>query len=133
MAGETTGSPGSNPPFAPAEGMFTVPLSQAFLTTDNQLADVKQMGYIPNGKVLGFMYLPTDMDGNVSPALVHKITVGSTDLATGLTGGQTGVGSFVPCVPTEFTAGKTLVTVTSTTAAATGAAGTLYLGVVMQK
>jgi hypothetical protein len=113
--------------------LFIVPLSQAFAPTDNETNDVKQMGYIPaNCTVYGFLYRPTDMDSNVSPAVVHKITVGSTDLATGLTGAQTGTPSMVPCTPTTVTE-KTLVTVTSTTAAATGATGTLYLGVLCQK
>lgn len=133
MAGETTGSPGSNAPYELPTGLFVVPLSQSFSTTENETNDVKQMGYIPaNVTVYGFLYRPTDMDANVSPAVVHKITVGSTDLATGLTGAQTGTASMVPCTPTRVT-DKTLVTVTSTTAAATGAAGTLYLGVLCQK
>jgi VIT1/CCC1 family predicted Fe2+/Mn2+ transporter len=133
MAGETTGSPAANPPVGLPTGLFVVPLSATYGSTENELNDVKQMGYIPaDVQVLGFLYKPSDMDTNVSPLVVHKITVGSTDLATGLTGAQSGAGSFVPCTPTRFTT-KSLVTVTSTTAAATGASGTLSLGVLCQK
>jgi hypothetical protein len=133
MAGETVSTTATNAPFEVPFGLAIIPLSASFSTTNNELNDVMEMGYIPpNVTVYGFIYAPTDMDSNVSPALVHKITVGSTDLATGLTGAQTGAKSFVGCVPTTVTA-KTKVTVTSTTAAATGAAGTLYLGVVVQK
>jgi len=135
MAGETTSLAATElePPYDAAEGLFIVPLSKAFSTTQNELNDVMQMGYLPaNCTVYGFYYSPTDMDTNVSPAVVHKITVGSTDLATGLTGAQSGAKTFVGCTPTRLTA-KTLVTVTSTTAAATAAAGTLALGVLCQK
>lgn len=132
MAGETVATTALHAPYELPAGLFIVPLSAAFSTTNNELNDVMEMGYVPaNVTIHGFIYSPTDMDSNVSPALVHKITVG-TDLATGLTGAQTGAKSFVGCVPTTVTA-KTKVTVTSTTAAATGAAGTLYLGVVCQK
>jgi hypothetical protein len=133
MAGETTGSPGTQAPIGLPTGLFVVPLSATYADTDNQLADVKQLGYIPaDVTVLGFLYKPSDMDTNVSPLVQHKITVGSTDLATGLTGAQSGTASFVVCTPTRFTS-KSLVTVTSSTAAATAAAGTLSLGVLCQK
>ena len=133
MAGETTATTAKNPPVALPAGLFVVPLSAAFSDTQNQLADVMEMGFVPaNCTVLGLLYKPTDMDTNVSPTLVHKVTVGSTDVATGLTGAQTGAGSFVPTVPTTVTT-KSKVTVTSSTAAATAAAGTLYLGVLCQR
>jgi hypothetical protein len=127
MAGETTAVAST----ARKAGGYTVyggpgeTMSQAFSTTQNETNDVMEMGYLPAGvKVLGFIYVPTDMD--TGTALVHKITVGSTDVATGLTGGQTGAGSFVAIVPYTTTA-PTKVTITSTTAASTAAAGTVYL------
>jgi hypothetical protein len=133
MAGETTATTALNAPFEGASGLFLVPFSAAYSTTQNETNDVMEMGYLPaNVTVYGWVYSPTDMDTNVSPAVVHKITLGSTDLATGLTGAQTGAKSFVGCVPTTITA-KTKVTVTTTTAAATAAAGTLYLAALCQK
>jgi hypothetical protein len=135
MAGETTALSASenDPPFQGAEGLFLVPFTKAFSSTQNETNDVMEMGYLPaDCTVYGFIYAPTDMDTNVSPGLVHKITAGSTDLVTGLTGAQTGTKSFQPCTPTALTA-KTKVTVTSTTAAATGAAGTLYLAALCQR
>lgn len=133
MAGETTGTISNDPPFSAPDGMFLVPLSKAYASTDNETDDVKQFGYLPaNCTVYGVIYSPTDMDTNVSPAVVHKVIVGSTDVVTGLTGAQTGTRSFQPIVPVALTA-NTLVKVQSTTAAATGAAGTLYLQFVCQK
>lgn len=133
MAGETSGTPASQAPFAMPAGQFIVPFTVAFSSTENETADVKNIGYLPpNLTVYGVHYRPTDMDTNVSPAVVHKVSVGSTDIVTGLTGAQTGTGQTVPCIPLTITT-KTLVTVTSSTAAATGAAGTLYLGLICQR
>ncbi len=132
MAGETTATTALNAPYEAIDGLFLVPFTASYSTSQNELNDVMEMGYLPaNVTIYGFIYSPTDMDTNVSPAVVHKITVGS-DLATGLTGAQTGAKSFVGCVPTTITA-KTKVTVTTTTAAATAAAGTLYLAALCQK
>ena len=133
MAGETTGTISNDPPFSHPSGTFLVPFSQAYASTDNETNDVKNFGYLPaNCTVYGVIYAPTDMDTNVSPAVVHKVTLGSTDVATGLTGAQTGAKTFVGITPVTLTA-NTLVSVTSTTAAATGATGTLYLAFLCQK
>jgi hypothetical protein len=133
MAGETSTVSTLDAPYSGVDGVFLVPFTTAFSSTQNETDDVMQIGYLPaNVTVYGFIYAPTDMDSNVSPGLVHKITLGSTDLVTGLTGAQTGAKSFQPCVPTTITA-KTLLKVQSTTAAATGAAGTLYLAAVCQR
>lgn len=134
MAGETTAVTSSKVPFTVPTGMFLVPFpAVAFASTDNQTNDVMNIGYLPaNCTVYGIIYRPTDMDTNVSPAVVHKVTIGSTDVATGITGAQTGTGSFIPISPLALTA-KTLASVTSTTAAATGAAGTLDISFVCQK
>jgi hypothetical protein len=132
MAGETSGTAASVPFSIPA-GMFLVPFTTAFGAAENETNDVKNVGYLPKGiTVYGVHYRATDMDTNVSPALVHKITVGSTDIVTGLTGGQTGAGLTAPCIPLTLTA-DTLVTITSTTAAATGAAGTVYTAFICQR
>lgn len=133
MAGETTAAVYNDPPYAAAEGMFLVPFTVAYATTQLETNDVMELGYIPaNCTIWGIIYSPTDMDTNVSPGLVQKITVGSTDLVTGLTGGQTGTKSFQGVVPLTVTA-NTLAKVTSTTAAATAAAGTLYCAFVCQR
>lgn len=101
------------------------PLTAAYATTQLEANDVMEMGYLPEGVTLvGFIYAPTDLDDGTQ--LVQKITVGSTDVVTGLTGGQTGAKTFVGVTPLAITA-PTLVKVTTTTAAQTPAAGSLYL------
>jgi hypothetical protein len=133
MAGETTATTALSAPFEVPAGLFLVPFTVAFATGQLELNDVVEAGYTPaNCTVYGVIYSPTDMDTNVSPALVQKVTVGSTDVATGLTGGQTGTKSFVGCTPLALTS-KSKVSITSTTAAATAAAGTVYLALLCQK
>lgn len=133
MAGETTAVASVDPPYEGSSGLFLVPFTLAYSTTQNETNDVMNAGYLPaNVTVYGVIYAPTDMDTNVSPAVVHKVTIGSTDVATGLTGAQTGTKSFQAITPVTITA-RTLVSVTSTTAAATAAAGTLYLTFLCQK
>lgn len=133
MAGETTSAASADVPFELPAGMFIVPFTLAYSTTQNETNDVMEAGYLPSGAtVYGVIYAPTDMDTNVSPAVVHKVTIGSTDVVTGLTGAQTGAKTYNAITPLTLTA-KTLAKVTSTTAAATAAAGTLYLGFICQK
>ncbi len=133
MAGETVATTDKQAPYEASEGMFLVPFALTYGSTNNETNDVMEAGYIPaNCTVYGILYVPSDMDTNVSPAVVHKVSVGSTDIVTGLTGAQTGTSSVNACAPTTVTA-KTKVTVTTTTAAATGAAGTLKLTLICQK
>jgi hypothetical protein len=140
MAGETTSLAGSASKLfydQGGAGAFIAYMSQSFSTTQNETADVMEMGYIPpNVRVLAVGYYPTDMDTNVSPALVHKVTVNSVDQVTGLTGGQTGTSSWNTVTPTAVTTtpgtSPQLVTVTSSTAAATAAAGTVTLALLCQ-
>ncbi len=134
MAGETVALTASqlDVPFEPAAGAFFVPLLIAYATGELELNDVHEAGYIPKGTLLGWIIKATDMDTNVSPTLSQKITVGSTDVVTAITYGQTGADGFRACTPTVVT-DKTKVSVTNTAAAATAAAGTLYLTAVMQK
>lgn len=133
MAGETTGTPVRAPIELPA-GLFVIPFTVPYTATELEASDVKQVGFVPKGvKVLGVLYRPTDLDTNVSPAVVQKVSIGSTDIITGLTGAQTGTGSVHPVIPLELTA-ESLVTITTTTAAATAATtGTVYLGLLVQK
>jgi len=134
MAGETTAlaagswrAANSIPTQGPAAALHTTTLSASFTTTDNQTNDVMEMGYLPEGiTIVGVIVTATDMDTG-GPTVVHKITVGSTDILTGLTNAGTGATTFNP-LPTPYkTAAYDLVKVTSTTAATTAAAGTLSL------
>lgn len=102
-------------------------------TSLDEANDTVNMGYLPAGvTLLGFIAFADDLDSNVSPALVSKITVGSTDVKTGMTLGQAATGltssisSFVAIEPLAITE-ETLVKWTVTTAAGTAAAGTLVL------
>lgn len=141
MAGETTSvaaSAARNFYDNPGAGMFVVPYSLSFSTTQNELNDVMEAGYLPaNTRVFAVIWAPTDMDTNGSPAAVHKVTVGSTDIVTGLTGAQTGTSSLTVCTQAAVTAAVSssaqLVKVTTTTAAATAAAGTAGLYLLCQK
>lgn len=133
MAAETVSANSTDVPFELPSGLFIVPFTLTYGTTNNELNDVMEAGYLPaNVTVYGVIFAPSDMDTNVSPTVVHKITVGSTDVASALTGAQSGAKSFVAIDPVTTTA-KTLAKVTTTTAAATAAAGTMYLGFVCQK
>jgi hypothetical protein len=136
MAGETSQRTGISSKVIPYEGgpcINGAPWVASIGATQLQLNDVLEMGYLPaNSTLIGFFVYATDMDTNGAPALVSKITVGSTDVPTGLTTGQAAGGAFVPISPITLTA-KTLVKLTFTTAAATAAAGTysmtpLYVG-----
>ncbi len=120
----------------PGFGGYFVEFALTFGSTDNQLNDVMEAGYIgPNVRPIAAVWIPTDMDTNVSPAVVHKVTVGSTDVVTGLTGAQSGTAQIVPCstLATTASTGATKVTVTTTTAAATAASGTATLILLCQK
>jgi len=140
MAGETTtvAATAARTSYQnPGAGAYWVFFNLSFSTTQNETNDVMQAGYIaPNTRVLAVGWYPTDMDTNVSPAVVHKVTVNSVDVVTGLTGAQTGTSSLTPVTPTaaSTTPGTSvqLVSVTSTTAAATAAAGTAVLALLCQ-
>lgn len=128
MAGETqvlaaaARGIGKKVPFA---AMVANPWLLTYLTTELELADVKEAGYLPAGvTLLGFYYCPDDLD--TATALVQKITVGATDVLTGLTGGQTGAKTLQLITPILIV-DKTLVKVTCSTAAGTPAAGNLWL------
>lgn len=122
----------------PGAGTFLAKFTLTFGTTDNELNDVNQAGYIgPNVRVVAVAWYPTDMDTNGAPAVVHKVTINGVDAVTGLTGAQTGTSSYTPVTSTfAATAPGTapqLVQVQSTTAAATAAAGTAILELLCQK
>jgi hypothetical protein len=119
-------------------GSFLAVFNLTFGTTDNELNDIMQAGYIPaNTRVVAVGWFPTDMDTNGSPAAVHKVTVNSVDQVTALTGAQTGTSSWnaVTSTAVATTPGTSpqLVQVQTTTAAATAAAGTAVLVLLCQR
>ena len=128
MAGETIQRSGLDPQLARhAFGpiLNAVVWTRELATTELELNDVFQVGYIPNGATLiGFHYYFDDLDSATS--LVSKITVGSTDVLTGLTWGRSAGGDFVAIEPVTTTA-ATLVSWTVTTAPGGAQAGTFYL------
>ncbi len=130
MAGETTSTTvaakyqGSLLP-----GLNAQTFTLTYATGQLELNDVYEAGYVPGpATVVGFLVKATDMDTNASPALAQKIPVGGPDLVTGVTAGQSGGQATYACVPTAIT-GPALISVTNTAAAATAAAGTLYVTV----
>lgn len=133
MAGETTSVAASAAklyPSNPGAGLFSETFNLTYSTTQNETADVMEAGYLaPNVRVLYVIWAPTDMDSGT--AAVHKVTVGSTDIVTGLTGAQTGVASLTVCTQASLAAtpstSPALVKVTTTTAASTAVAGTAQL------
>lgn len=142
MAGETTSVAASAARLHqsnPGAGMFWVEFNLTYSTTQNELADVMEAGYIPAGaKCVAVYHGPTDMDSNGSPTLVHKVTVNGVDAVTGLTGAQSGTASLTPVTSTfaataPLATGPQLVTVTSSTAAATAVAGTVVLRLLCQQ
>lgn len=134
MAGETTSRSGIDIDVLPRAGgpvlngaVWTTELA----TSQLELADVVNMGYLPTGVTLvGFIAFADDLDS--ATALVWKITVGSTDVKTGITIGQASAVSthtltqFLAVDP-YTTTDRELVKVTITTAAGTAVAGTLSL------
>ena len=134
MAGETSMVSGSTVRTTQGHsgsGMFPLRFDLSYSTSQNELNDVMQAGYLPAGaKVVAVSAHSTDMDSGIA-AVVHKVTVGSTDIVSGLVAAQAGVASITPTTAAYIQAApvssEQLVTVTSTTAAATAVAGTLTL------
>jgi len=130
MAGETSSVAASaafGVPKASAVGLVGYPFTVAYVAGELELNDVHEAGYLPpNVTVVGALVKSDDLDTAGSPLVVHKITVGSTDIVTGITAAQTGGQAVYACTPLALTA-KTLVKVQTTTAAGTAAAGSFYL------
>ena len=134
MAGETVAVAGSVVRLqmaAPGAGLYPIEFDLTYSSTNNETADVMEAGYLPPfARVYSVGWYPTDMDTGIA-AVLHKVTVGSTDIVTGLTGAQTGTSQLVPVTSAAAQAAVSnaaqLVKVTTTTAAATGAAGTAKL------
>lgn len=107
---------------------FTVTLA----TTEMEVGDVVNLGYIPAGvTVLAVGFASNDLDS--AAGAVNKITIGATDVVTGLTNAQAGsvattvssVRAIVPLTTTD----KTLVSTTFTAAPATPVAGDVHVTV----
>ena len=96
-------------------------------TNQLELNDVMEVGYLPAGvKVWMLGVTATDMDS--STGLVQKVTVGSTDIVTLLTNGQTGATTLHQLATPYTTSGIELVKITNTTAASgTPATGSVKL------
>lgn len=129
MAGETTSATvASQYQGSLLPGLNAQTFTLAYAKGQLELNDVYEAGYVPGPcTVVGFIVKATDMDS--ATGLVQKITVGATDLVTGITVGQSGGNGFFGCTPTAITAATKLI-VTCTTAATTAVAGTLYVTVV---
>lgn len=121
-------------PQAAVGGQLTCPAPWTYelaTTSIDENNDAVNMGYLPAGvTLLGFIPYADDLDS--ATGLVWKITVGSTDVKTGITIGQASALSthtltqFLSIDPYTTTA-KTLVKITFTTAATTPVAGTIVL------
>lgn len=134
MAGETTARSGIDIDSLPRMGgpvLNAAPWTVEVTTAQLELNDVLQLGYLPAGvTLLGFIAFADDLDSGT--ALVWKVTVGATDVKTGVTIGQAAAVSthsltqFLAVEPLTTT-DRTLVSVTFTTAAGTAVAGTFSL------
>ena len=101
---------------------FTIAMATTSL---DDVGDIVELGYLPaNCTVVGFIVSSTDMDTNVSPTATGKLTLGATDLVTGIADQKAGTSAFYGCTPTALTAVTKLVW-NQTAVSATGAAGTL--------
>lgn len=91
--------------------------------------DITEVGYIPdNVTVYGLIFTATDMDTG-SAALVYKAIIGTTDVVTGITAGQTATTAAHYLGTPYTTSGRELLSIKVTTAAATAAQGTLKVRV----
>lgn len=96
-------------------------------TSQLELNDVMEVCYLPRGiKIWMLGVTATDMDS--STGLVQKVTVGSTDIVTGLTNGQTAATTLSQLAAPYTTTDYELVKITNTTAASgTPATGSVKL------
>lgn len=129
MAGETTTLSAANRKLArknSSTGLTGHPYTAAFSTTQNELNDVMEFGYLPAGvTVVAVLVASTDMDSLT--AVVHKVTIGSTDVVTNLTLAQTGTSGCYAVNPPLTTTDRTLLKTTTTTAAGTAVAGSMVI------
>lgn len=109
-------------------GLVAFTLSHTYATTElDENDDAVEFGYLPGGvTVVGVIIKSADLDSHGTPTLAQSVTIGATAVVTGDVTGKTGVGTAHWITPYSTTA-PTLVKVTSTTKAATAAAGIQYL------
>jgi hypothetical protein len=111
-------------------GLVVQTFSVTLATSEMELADVVNLGYLPAGvTVVAVGFASNDLDNGT--AAVNKITIGSTDVVTGLTNAQAGsvattapsVRAIVPLTTTD----KTLVSTTFSTAPGTPVSGDIHV------
>lgn len=107
-------------------GLAGIRYTVAMATTSlDDVGDIVELGYLPaNCTIVGVIVSSTDMDSNVTPLAVGKITVGSTDIVTAIADQKNGTSSFYACSPLALTA-VTKAQWNQTAVAATAVAGTL--------
>ena len=134
MAGETTSLAAGSWADSKVIPMFKGPTLHvhevtATYSNTNQLeiGDVMEVCYLPAGvKIWALGVTATDMDS--STGLVQKVTVGSTDIVTGLTNGQAATTTMHQLAAPYATTALELVTITNTAAASgTPATGSVKL------
>lgn len=129
MAGETS-SLYTNEPLPvskTAKGLIAYYKTAEIATTQLETNDLTQISRLPPGAVLVGAILKTDdLDSNGSEALVWTLQVGDTAYKAGITNATAFAGTFIAGAPITTTT-ETAVYLKSTTAAATGAAGTVDL------
>jgi hypothetical protein len=101
--------------------------STAIATTQiDEQDDITEVGYLPAGvTVYGLIINATDLDTAGSPALVYKAILGSTDVVTGITVGQSASTSAFYLGTPYTTTDYTVLSLKVTTAAGTAASGTI--------
>jgi hypothetical protein len=109
-----------------ATGLVGLRFTVAIATTSiDDVGDIVELGYLPaNCTVVGFIVSSTDMDTNVTPLAVGKLTLGATDVVTAIADMKAGTSTFYACSPQALTA-VTKLQWNTTAVAATAAAGTL--------
>jgi hypothetical protein len=133
MAGETTSLAASAlldarlVPEVPGPQLTAHEITVTYSATNQlELNDVMEACYLPIGiKIWMIGITATDMDTNGSPLLTQKITVGSTDVLTGINDGRAATSTLYQLPAVYTTTGLELVKITNTAAAATAAAGSL--------
>lgn len=123
MAGETTSLTVSTAlaalrtfPNEPGPHLHVYEVTATYSNTNQlELNDVMEVCYLPAGvKVWMLGVTATDMDS--STGLVQKVTVGSTDIVTGLTNGQTAATTLHQLASPYTTSAQEVVSITTTTA-----------------
>ena len=135
MAGETTSLTVATAlaalrtvPVEPGPHLHVHEVTATYSNTNQlELNDVMEVCYLPAGvKIWMLGVTATDMDS--STGLVQKVTVGTTDIVTGLTNGQAATTTLHQLASPYTTSAQEVVSITNTTAASgTPATGSVKL------